>query len=428
MKPFHHAKRRAMRCPHCASLKTVKNGARSITVMSFERRSTRRVARYRCRGCGRYFSTRRERGKRYSVSFKLEVTRMHVEERMSYRVIAKRIGERFGKSVTPRFLCQMVNEVAACAKSSLAIATEFRPQWSGYLLIDDKYVSVRGVRTLSLVAADKTGDPVHSELISDAVQGTFTAFLRFIVEQLHYPLKAVTSDFDERFVGALKALPIGPVLHQRCQWHGMQTVKQLLNHYVLRRRLAQVERRLQQYQQDDARERLRTGGRLGLPAPSWVVEVEMLREEYARQARLLEAIEAILTARDSAASHAGFNHLRRRYRQRYGRVLTWLEEHLDLMLAHQEDPLVPKTNNIAENLNKQLERRFKTIEAFQSVETAWNYQTLLRNYLRFKPYTDCKGARRIYNGMSPLEVCGVHLSGQDWLRQATFWSEISAAK
>ena len=102
-------------------------------------------------------------------------------------------------------------------------------------------------------------------------------------------------------------------------------------------------------------------------------------------------------------------------------MVAWLDVHLELMLVHQLDVNIPMTSNIAENLNKQMERRFMTIEAFQSLDTAWNYQNLIRNYLRFKPYTDCRGDRRIYNGKSPLEVCGVVLEHRDWLRLGTFW-------
>lgn len=420
--------RRAMRCPRCTSLQTVKNGSRTITVVGMDRRTTRAVVRYWCRRCGHYFSLRREAGTRYSVSFKLEAARMHVEERMSYRVMAKRLRERLAIHVTPRRLCTMVNEVAAQAKGSLAIASEFHPQWSGYLLIDDKYVSVRGVRMMSLLAADRSGDAVHSELLEAPTQEAFTAFVHFIVERLAYPLKAVTSDFDERIAQALEGLPDGPVLHQRCQWHALQKVKQLVNYFALRRRLAELERRFRQYHEQQEQEHVRSGGRLSLESPAWVAELEMLRQEYARQEALLEAIGEILRVPTGNESQAGLLTLHRQYGERYHAAVAWLQEHLDLMLTWQEDPQIPKTNNIAENLNKQLERRFKTIEAFQSVETAWNYQTLLRNYLRFKPYTDCRGARQIYNGMSPLEVCGVHLDGHDWLRQATFWSEISAAK
>jgi len=198
--------RRSVRCIYCQSLNTVKNGSRTITAMGFGRKTTARVSRFRCLACGGYFSLRREKGQRYTVGFKLELARMHVEERMSYRVMAKRIDEPFGKRVSPHALCDMVNEVAAHAKGSLAMQREFRPQWSGYLLLDDKNVSIRGKWVMSLVAVDKTGDALHSEMLERPEQEGFTDFVRFVVERLEYPLKGTTTDFDERFARALKAL------------------------------------------------------------------------------------------------------------------------------------------------------------------------------------------------------------------------------
>jgi hypothetical protein len=69
-------------------------------------------------------------------------------------------------------------------------------------------------------------------------------------------------------------------------------------------------------------------------------------------------------------------------------------------------------------MNRQFERRLKTIEAFQSVETVFQYQNLYRNYLRFKPYTDCRGARDPCNGRSPMQVCQAVLPSTDWLKLA----------
>lgn len=408
-----------MRCVYCRSLQTSKNGSRTIQAMGFDRRCKRRVSRYRCRACGRYFSRRRERGKRYSVGFKLELARMHVEERMSYRVMAKRLEERFGKRLSPRILCGMVNEVAAHAKGSIALCQEYHPQWQGYLLIDDKYVPVCGRRLLSLVATDASGDALHSELLAEPTQTEFTSFLGFIIERLRYPLVGVTSDFDERIAGALKALDLGHIPHQRCLWHGLELVRQLMHHPSLVRRYRELQARLE-----------RSMGEAEDHKPHWDrTPIDRLRQElvavegeYRRQSHFLEAVREVLYAEDASSSRDGFRKLSRGSRRLYPRVMAWLDSHLDQMLVHQQDPRLPKTNNIAENINKQLERRFKTIEAFQSRETAWNYQNLIRNYLRFKPYTDCRGARRENNGMAPLEVCGVSLPHHDWLKLSTSWA------
>ena len=410
--------RRSVRCIYCQSLNTVKNGSRTITAMGFGRKTTARVSRFRCLACGGYFSLRREKGQRYTVGFKLELARMHVEERMSYRVMAKRIDERFGKRVSPHALCDMVNEVAAHAKGSLAMQREFRPQWSGYLLLDDKNVSIRGKRVMSLVAVDKTGDALHSEMLERPEQEGFTDFVRFVVERLEYPLKGTTTDFDERFARALKALNLGHILHQRCIWHGLQIVQQLMKHEVLRRRYHVLKSRLARAQENqEDRKRYPDTSELDQIA----AELAAVEQVYLLQCELLEHLRDILYEPDPAASQEMFVAFRRRYWRPYPRVVAWLEVNLELMLVHQLDANIPTTNNIAENLNKQMERRFKLIEAFQSLDTAWNYQTLIRNYLRFKPYTDCRGERRIYNGMSPLEVCGVVLEHRDWVKLATFW-------
>lgn len=88
---------------------------------------------------------------------------------------------------------------------------------------------------------------------------------------------------------------------------------------------------------------------------------------------------------------------------------------------------IEKTNIMAESFNKQLQRRFKTIEAFQtfpqdpSDNTAFNYLNLIRCYLRFKPYTDCRGDRKHRNGKSPLQLCGVKLANKDWLKNSVNW-------
>lgn len=412
-------KRRVRRCIYCESPRTVKNGCRVITVMSFGRRTKHRISRYRCEECGRYFSLRRDRGQRYSLGFKLEMARMHVEERMSYRVMAKRIEEKFGKHVSPRVLCDMVNEVAAHAKGSLAMREEYHPQWSGYLLVDDKYVMMRGRKLLSLIAADALGDPLHSEILDAPEQGHINDFFRFILERLEYPLLALTSDFDVRFRQALEALKIGHILHQRCIWHGMQMVRRLLNHMVLRQKYWQLKTRLDRELQR-AEDRDMYADRTVLER--LMVEVAALEPEYLRQCALLESLEEILYESDPRNSRERFAGFSKSYRRIYPNVIEWLGENIELMLVYQLDVRIPKTNNIAENLNKQLERRFKTIEAFQSVETAWNYQNLIRNYLRFKPYTDCRGERKVFNGKSPLEVCGVVLEHHDWVKMATSWS------
>jgi len=133
-----------MRCPNCSSLDTKQNGKRKLTPVSFDRRSKRDVQRYKCKQCKKTFIKRREKHKHYTKTFMLEVARMHVEERMSYRVISKRLRERYSIKITPGRLCSIVNEIASNVKGSRQIKEELQPKWEGYLIVDDKYINVKG--------------------------------------------------------------------------------------------------------------------------------------------------------------------------------------------------------------------------------------------------------------------------------------------
>lgn len=63
----------------------------------------------------------------------------------------------------------------------------------------------------------------------------------------------------------------------------------------------------------------------------------------------------------------------------------------------------PKTTNIIESMNKQLEGRLKTIQGFQSFYTAerWLSAWILRK--RFTPFTDCRKPFKKLNGTYALE-------------------------
>ncbi len=99
-------------------------------------------------------------------------------------------------------------------------------------------------------------------------------------------------------------------------------------------------------------------------------------------------------------------------------AIDFLKSNWSNLMMYHHVPGLPRTNNFAESVNKQLERRFKTMESFQSRQTAVWYINLLVSYLRQKPYTDCRGNRRHLNGKSRLEAAGAHLVSKDWLKNS----------
>jgi len=409
------SRKRHVRCPKCKSLRTVRNGSRSLTTVSLDRHVGRSVQCYRCGDCGEYFSCRKEKHKKYSFGFKAELARMHVEERMSYRVMSKRIHEKTGKQIGPSVLCGMVNEVAGQSKSSWHIQHEYQPQWTGYLVVDDKYLNKRRKALMSLVALDSTGDAIHSEVLEEPTQENVENFFLYIRDRLAYPIKGITTDMDDRLGRAIERVFTGQIPHQVCVWHALESVRGMLGYGQLARQKAILERQdvhlmenVLQWRVVEQRQQLRE-------------ELERVRSRYDEQRRLLMIIRRMLYAKKHSESLALLKRLESREGKRYPQVIAFLKAHLDGLTMHQQDHHLEKTSNRAENFNKQLQRRFKTIESFQSPETAFNYLNLLRNYLRFKPFTDCRVQPRQRNGRSPIELCNVKLDHHNWLRHAVVW-------
>lgn len=405
-------RRRAMRCLHCGSLHTVKNGTRAIVQVSIERKVTRRIQRYRCCACRRYFIVRRERRQRYSWGLKMHAAGMHVEGRMSYRVMSKCLFEQIGKRMSPRRLCQMVNEVAAHVKDSKAIQRAYQPVWSGYLQVDDKNLNVRGTRQKSLVAVDRTGDAVHYALLSEPTQEQHTSFLADVVNELHYTVRGVTTDFDPFLLSAVRrVLPAG-VVHQGCLWHAKELIKTMIEYVATERKYQQLQGKLRRWREELADHKPYYDTRPLENAEAALRDLEVL---YQHKKDFLDALMAMFYRPQRAQSLAQWHQLKRQYGTRYPRVIVWVEAMWELLLAHQRDARLAKTNAQAENFNKQLKRRFKTIEAFQSARSAGNYLQLLCAYLRCKPYTDCRGARKLCNGKTPLALCHVALPHHRWI-------------
>ncbi len=419
-------KRRRMRCPKCGGLETVRNGKRIIRPGSMDRHSEREVQKYRCRECNGVFSFRVDKGKKYGFDFKAELARMHVEERMSYRVLSKRLKEKLGLSITPRYLCKMVNEVAKMSKTSLEISREFKPKWDGYIAVDDKYVRVRGKRYLSLVAVDTTGDPVHIELVEEPNQQAYDDFFRYLINHIGYRARAITTDLDPMLDNAVKNVFGGKILHQKCIWHALEIVKRQIDFLKVRQDYHRFKKKYDAISAGledkkvfyhSTRERLER----------MKTDLEVLEEEYLGKENLLTDIREMFKQKTNSKVSARLSLIKRRYKNKYPRVVSLLTDNLDELTTYTINQQIPKTNIMAENFNRQLQRRLKTIEAFQSVATAFNYLNLIRNYLRFKPFTDCKGERKYRNGMAPIELCNVKLSSRDWIKNSINYRKLSTA-
>lgn len=91
-----------------------------------------------------------------------------------------------------------------------------------------------------------------------------------------------------------------------------------------------------------------------------------------------------------------------------------LRTSFNLYMTHHRVPGLPADNNFTENVIKQLGKKLRLMEGFQTVESAESFSRLLIGCYRFKRFTDSDADAR--NGRAPLEAAGVDLHGIDWLR------------
>ncbi len=182
------------------------------------------------------------------------------------------------------------------------------------------------------------------------------------------------------------------VPHQKCLKHVLDSVDKIIQ-------LKQKRKAFQKTKADDK------------------ATYEMRQKEYMEAEKIFDLARELFYSRRKKQSNKILKGLLN-YKSKYPKLFEFFDRNLNKPLTHQKYPLIKKTNNIAEDINRQLMRRLKTIESFQKFVYAENYLNLYKNYLRFKPYTDCRGRNRIKNGKSPLEVCGVVLQNKDWLKNA----------
>ena len=344
-----------------------------------------------------------------------DVARRHIEGE-SYRVIARDVHRLTGRKISPTSLQKMVGIVASRAKTAWEMSKEFAPHWSGFVVVDEKRVPVRGRALWCYEAVDTTGDIVHWRPVAECSVSEAISFLEEVTA-VGYPCRGITSDLDSSL-----SLAIGRVYakepHQYCVKHALGVLEKILGYRQTQQR---QRRRADQLRADFERLPLRKGLFLVKASQKFVQQWRKTRvpSKRAREIRLLrDHCQQILCARSQKRALDLFVCFRRRpssERARKWRAVAFLERHWIRLMRHHSVRGLPRTNNMAETFNRQLKRRLKTIESFQHRHTAIAYLNLLVAYLRLKPYTDCRGGRKYLNGKSRLQAAGVKISSQNWL-------------
>jgi transposase-like protein len=314
----------------------------------------------------------------------------------------------------------MVERIGERCKTALEMSRELKPHWDGILLVDEKMCSVRGNQQWFYLGVDTTGDIVHCRQVAELTATTAMTFLREITEQAGYQVRGVVTDLDTALCRAVEVVYAGKP-HQYCLKHALAAIEESIGYRSVSM--------LQWWNRNALREKFtRLPGRHGVwreRAREGFLEAyeqsRTLSVAYRQRKALRDAVHGILFATDEGKAMVLLRHLSstRLYPSAARtKALQFLRRHWDHLMQHHRVRGMPRTTNLAESVNKQFERRFKTIEAFQHRHTAAIYVNLLVAYLRQKPYTDCRGVRRKLNGKSRLNSAGVYLHTKSWLDAA----------
>jgi len=249
---------------------------------------------------------------------------------------------------------------------------------SGILIIDGKYMKVRGYKEKIpfIYGIDyETHDILFGILVPWENEAAFLQFFR-ILKSLNYPLSVVVADDRSALPLALKQLYPGVPL-QLCQNHYLENIRQALH--------------------------VRTD-------PTHQHFFNSLKQhvfdEYKDDAQLDAALHHVLTERSE--------HLLLRQS-----IVMAIHHRRKELFAYQNIPNCPNNTNLIELFNSHFNGRLKTIKGFKTKEHAllWLNGMLLRR--RTNPFTDCGPKFKHLNGKSSLEIA---------LKSKSPWPKIEGIK
>jgi hypothetical protein len=285
----------------------------------------------------------------------------------SYRTVARQLGIRANTAF------KITDQLGANCKSFLRVARELRPQWSGFLLVDGKAISIGKRKYALLLTADaQTQDIPCAQLCESENLENYFSLLETVRDALSYPMKGLTVDGGSGLVSAARAVFPGTPL-QLCVRH-LDEFHGYYFHYRYKGSVKAVARFL------ELTHRLLYAKSLG--------HLKHLIQEY-------------LVCRDDFIE-AGLDQEIKNFERKF-----------DYLWTHLKHPGMPRTTNIIESIIRQLSRKIDRIDGFHSAETAWNSLKLLIMKYRFHTFT-CSRIKG-HNGHSPLSLAKAKTSSTDWI-------------
>lgn len=271
-----------------------------------------------------------------------------------------------------------VNELGSRCLGTVETNQILTPKWQGIIGLDGKYIRVGGKKMACLLATDLvTLDLPICALVSAEDEQGCRYFLQLLAQQVK-SLRGIVSDLGKGKVWIKLIDELFPnVPHQACIVHFERYIDQVLPN-------SKHNKHFQQHQ--------------------------LLRH-------MLKQLLYASTFNDAEEIFTRLMRLKNYFQVDCQRtILTSLSRHFDLLTAHFHTPGLDRTNNVTENLIKQLDRKLFLLSDFATAQSATSFINLWVLAYRFKPFSSSSFAFR--NGFSPLQLAGVETKHLDWLNFA----------
>lgn len=236
-----------------------------------------------------------------------------------------------------------------------------RNKYWGVLVVDGKYIAVKGFeKKIPFIWGIDYG--THDiPICMLAPSENYLAMKNFFtkLKNTGYKLRGVVCDDNEAI--KMAAQYVYPnTLVQGCQFHILENIRTTLN------------TRSDATYRDFVRE----------------IEQKIFRYEFLGKKKTQQHLFALLEQHKDDAVKIS--------------VLKHLYEKSEEITNYNKIKGCPKTTNLIESYNSHLEGRLKTIQGFESFQSAEKWLSTYALYRRCKPFTDCKGRFKKLNGFCSL--------------------------
>jgi hypothetical protein len=304
------------------------------------------------------------------------------------RTIARR------KHLSKNTVSQAILHIAKETRGSIWIAKRFKPQWGHVLSVDGKVIRVfdpyakdhPGSRAEKAWMLKKTWmagvdvatkDMPHYQVIDGEVNPDLVTFFQTLKNQIGYELGVLVCDGNPEIIQSARTVYGSGIGVQLCVRHVIENLKSMIKK-----------------ERQEKRE-----------------ETELL----------IGGIWGALNMQSDDACFGSLKQLQSIQETRMQKAI-WHNLNRDIYLLtthfrYAGKLFVPRYNNDAENLFRQVNLRLKSWNIFRSKNNAENYLSAWALARRFTKFTDCKrGMNKLKNGKAPLELAGIVIDGIDYLR------------